>query len=195
MSKKTAKTAKAKKVEAKVEETVEKVEETVEKVEETVEKIEEKVDETVEKVASKAKKAVRSAQKKVTAALVPEVYVQWDNMEISMTDIIEKAKEDFKAEHSDITPIGVIIDDGEKKYYITGDTLYNEEIFDDIPNDIYALFLPINGVGNNMNKADAARFAARVKHKCVVPVHFGMFDEIIPQGFNTVPKIYEEIKL
>ena len=95
MSKKTAKTAKAKKVEAKVEE-------TVEKVEETVEKIEEKVEETVEKVASKAKKAVRSAQKKVTAALVPEVYVQWDNMEISMSDIIEKAKEDFKAEHSDM---------------------------------------------------------------------------------------------
>ena len=26
-----------------------------------------------------------------------------------------------KAEHSDITPIGVIIDDGEKKYYVTGD--------------------------------------------------------------------------
>lgn len=95
MSKKTAKTAKAKKVEAKVEE-------TVEKVEETVEKIEEKVEETVEKVASKAKNAVRSAQKKVTAALVPEVYVQWDNMEISMADIVEKAKEDFNAEHSDM---------------------------------------------------------------------------------------------
>ena len=30
-----------------------------------------------------------------------------------------------KAEHSDITPIGVIIDDGDKKYYVTGDTLYN----------------------------------------------------------------------
>ena len=95
MSKKTAKTAKAKKVEAKVEE-------TVEKVEEAVEMIEDKVEETVEKVASKTKKAVRSAQKKVTSALVPEVYVQWDNMEISMSDIIEKAKEDFKAEHSDL---------------------------------------------------------------------------------------------
>lgn len=41
-----------------------------------------------------------------------------------------------KAEHSDNTPIGVIIDDGEKKYYITGDTLYNEEIFEDIPEDM-----------------------------------------------------------
>ena len=104
-----------------------------------------------------------------------------------------------KAEHSDITPIGVIIDDGEKKYYITGDTLYNEEIFDDIPNDIYALFLPINGVGNNMNKVDAARFAARVKPKCVVPVHFGMFDELTADDFDCsnkiVPNIYKEIDL
>ena len=61
-----------------------------------------------------------------------------------------------KAEHSDISPIGVIIDDGEKKYYVTGDTLYNEEIFEDIPDDIYALFLPVNGVGNNINMTDAA---------------------------------------
>jgi len=28
-----------------------------------------------------------------------------------------------KAEHSDPTPIGVIVNDGERKYYITGDTL------------------------------------------------------------------------
>ena len=62
-----------------------------------------------------------------------------------------------KAEHSDPTPIGVIIDDGEKKYYVTGDTLYNEEIFADIPDDIYAVFLPVNGVGNNMNMADTYR--------------------------------------
>ena len=104
-----------------------------------------------------------------------------------------------KAEHSDITPIGVIIDDGEKKYYITGDTLYNEEIFEDIPDDIYALFLPVNGVGNNMNMTDAARFAARVGAKKVVPVHFGMFDELSADNFactrKVIPEIYKEIEL
>ena len=66
-----------------------------------------------------------------------------------------------KAEHSDFTAIGVIIEDGDKKYYITGDTLYNEDIFKEVPDDIYALFLPINGVGNNMNKTDAADFSRR----------------------------------
>ena len=104
-----------------------------------------------------------------------------------------------KAEHSDSDAIGVIIDDGENLYYITGDTLYNEEIFKDIPNNIYALFLPINGVGNNMNIADAMNFTKRVKAKKVIPIHIGMFDELTTENFNCInkisAKIYEEIKL
>ena len=104
-----------------------------------------------------------------------------------------------KAEHSDPTPIGVIIDDGEKKYYVTGDTLYNEEIFGDIPEDIYAVFLPVNGVGNNMNMADAARFAKRTGAEKVVPIHIGMFDELTAESFpcenKVIARIYEEVKL
>lgn len=104
-----------------------------------------------------------------------------------------------KAEHSDPTPIGVIIDDGKKKYYITGDTLYNEEIFEDMPEEIYALFLPVNGVGNNMNMFDAARFAKRINAKRVVPIHIGMFDELTAENFDcdnkVTAEIYKEIKL
>ena len=104
-----------------------------------------------------------------------------------------------KAEHSDISAIGVIIDDGDKKYYVTGDTLYNEEIFNDIPNDIYAVFLPVNGVGNNMNMTDAARFAKRINAERTVPMHIGMFDEITADEFDCenkiIANIYEEIKL
>lgn len=104
-----------------------------------------------------------------------------------------------KAEHSDITPIGVIIDDGEKKYYVTGDTLYNEEIFGDIPDDIYALFLPVNGVGNNMNMTDAARFAKRINAQKTLPLHIGMFDELSADEFEcenkVIAEIYKEIEL
>ena len=104
-----------------------------------------------------------------------------------------------KAEHSDITPIGVIIDDGDKKYYVTGDTLYNEEIFGDIPNDIYAVFLPVNGVGNNMNMTDAARFAKRINAERTVPIHIGMFDELTADEFDCenkiIANIYKEIML
>jgi L-ascorbate metabolism protein UlaG (beta-lactamase superfamily) len=104
-----------------------------------------------------------------------------------------------KAEHSDISSIGMIIYDGEKKYYITGDTLYSEELFADIPNDIYALFLPVNGVGNNMNMADASCFAKRIKAKKTVPIHIGMFDELTVDDFDcenkVIAEIYKEIKL
>ena len=104
-----------------------------------------------------------------------------------------------KAEHSDITPIGVIIEKAGKSYYITGDTLYNDDIFEDIPKDIYALFLPVNGVGNNMNMTDASRFAERICAKKVVPLHVGMFDELSPEQFvcenKVIAEIYKEIKL
>ena len=118
-------------------------------------------------------------------------HTEWTQSGIKFTAV--------KAEHSDITPIGVIIDDGERKYYVTGDTLYNEEIFADIPSDIYALFLPVNGVGNNMNMTDAARFAKRINAERTVPIHIGMFDGLTADEFDcknrVIPEIYKEVML
>ena len=103
-----------------------------------------------------------------------------------------------KAQHSDISAIGVVIDDGQRKYYVTGDTLYHREIFMDLPQDIYALFLPVNGVGNNMNMTDAAKFAKQVNAHKVIPIHWGMFDDLDPSGFGIdnkiIPTIYKEIE-
>lgn len=118
-------------------------------------------------------------------------HAEWTEAGIHFTSVL--------ADHSDTTPIGVIIDDGETRIYITGDTLYNEDIFADIKQPIDVLFLPINGVGNNMNKTDAARFAAKVGAKKVVPLHWGMFDELTPDDFavenKIIPEIYKEIAL
>ena len=106
-----------------------------------------------------------------------------------------------KAEHSDPHPIGVIIEDQAdgRRYYITGDTLYNNEIFGDIVGQIDFLFLPINGAGNNMNALDAARFAARINAKIAVPIHFGMYDDIDPSCFSypsvIIPEPYKTIHL
>lgn len=103
------------------------------------------------------------------------------------------------AAHSDPSPIGVIIEDGEKKYYVTGDTLYSEEIFSDLPSDIDTVFLPINGAGNNMNMTDAARFAKRTGAKQVVPIHIGLFDSLSPEDFpcekKFIPEVYKPFKL
>ena len=83
-----------------------------------------------------------------------------------------------RAEHSDPHAIGVVITEGKRRYYFTGDTLYNEDIFPDLPQDIHAVFLPVNGAGNNMNPADAARFALRIGARYTVPMHYGLFDTI-----------------
>lgn len=112
-------------------------------------------------------------------------------------DVVFRA---VKAEHSDNDAIGVIISEGGKNYYVCGDTLYSEKVFESLPNIIYnVVFVPINGVGNNMNFNDARKFVNRLKAEKVVPVHFGMFDCINAFEFECenkiVPCIYKEIPL
>ena len=105
-----------------------------------------------------------------------------------------------KAEHSDPYAIGVIISAEGKNYYVTGDTLYNEQVFESLPNiEIKAVFLPVNGVGNNMNMKDAQAFAKRVNAKHTVPIHYGMFDTLTAENITlenaVIPKLYESICL
>ena len=92
------------------------------------------------------------------------------------------------AEHSDRCAAGYIIDDGTKTYYVSGDTLYNYDVIDDVielcEDGVDYAFLPINGVGNNMNARDAADFAYEIGAKCAIPVHYGLFDDIDPRGFD-----------
>ena len=103
----------------------------------------------------------------------------------------------FGQSHSDA--IGVVIEDlsDGKNYYITGDTLYNTDVFADLPEDIYAVFLPVNGVGNNMNMTDAARFADRIHARYTVPLHVGLFDSLSAEDFpkenKIIPSFYAEI--
>ena len=105
-----------------------------------------------------------------------------------------------RAEHSDPAAIGVIVEDCEEGrfYYVTGDTLYSEKVFSSLPNFSFkAVFLPVNGQGNNLNFQDAARFFYRTGAEFAVPVHFGMFDSIDPSSWEVkekiIPKLYEEI--
>ena len=103
-----------------------------------------------------------------------------------------------KAEHSDDKAIGFIIETEGHKYYITGDTLYNEDVFLDLPNDIDYVFLPVNGRGNNMNMTDGKSFCERVGAKAI-PLHCGLFDNLDMNNFayknKVVPEFYKEINL
>jgi L-ascorbate 6-phosphate lactonase len=93
-----------------------------------------------------------------------------------------------KAEHSERDAVGFILDDAEKTYYVSGDTLYNFDVIDDcldlVEDGVDYAFLPINGKGNNMNAKDAADFAYEIDAKVAVPIHYGLFDSIDPQVFD-----------
>lgn len=104
-----------------------------------------------------------------------------------------------RAVHSDDFAIGFIIEEKSTgmRIYVTGDTLYNADIFKTLPDDLFAVLLPINGVGNNMNAEDAARFAKETGAKYAVPLHFGLFDALTPDVFRVenavIPEFYKEI--
>jgi L-ascorbate 6-phosphate lactonase len=106
-----------------------------------------------------------------------------------------------KAVHSDPYAIGFIIEElcSGERVWLTGDTLYSKALLDGIPEGLLAIFLPINGVGNNMNATDAARLAKESGAKVAVPIHFGMFDEIDPKVFGlpnaVIPEIYKEVNI
>ena len=67
----------------------------VEMAEPTVKKAIKKARPTVKK----AEKAIKETSRKATAALVPEIFVQWGGRETNMADLVEKAKADFKAQN------------------------------------------------------------------------------------------------
>ena len=102
------------------------------------------------------------------------------------------------AEHSDDAAIGVILRADGKVYYITGDTLYNTKVFEDLPDDIDYIFLPVNGKGNNMNMTDGKAFCEKIG-ATAIPLHCGLFDRIDLHEFayedKVVPEFYKEIKL
>ena len=85
-----------------------------------------------------------------------------EGTEFTVGDITFKS---VYAEHSDDHAIGVVFEAEGKTYYVTGDTLYNKFVFESVTDDIDVVFLPINGVGNNMNLADAYRFVDKIGAK------------------------------
>ncbi len=100
------------------------------------------------------------------------------------------------AEHSDRTAAGFIIDDGDKTYYVSGDTLYNYDVIDDVLELVedgadYA-FLPINGRDNSMNAKDASDFAYEIGAKNAIPVHFGAGEGVDPESFDFEDAIIPE---
>ena len=107
------------------------------------------------------------------------------------------------AEHTDRSAVGFIIDDGEKTYYVSGDTVYNYDVIDEVlelvEDGVDYAFLPISGKYTNMNAKDSADFAFEIGAATAIPVHYGMLDEIDPESFDydgaMVVRPFETIEL
>ena len=87
--------------------------------------------------------------------------------------------------HSDTSAVGFVIHAEGKTLYITGDTLYDESVIAAIGEPVDILYIVMNGLGNNMNAADAARMAAKLQPKVAVPVHWGLFEK-----FSAPPALF-----
>jgi L-ascorbate metabolism protein UlaG (beta-lactamase superfamily) len=81
------------------------------------------------------------------------------------------------AEGADKDAVGFIIDDGNRTYYVSGETLYNYDVLDDVlelvEDGVDYAFLPINGRGGCMNAKDAADFAYELGAEHAIPLWYG----------------------
>lgn len=109
-----------------------------EEIKETIEKVETSATETVKKATATAKKSVKTAaetaaaatktveetaKKTVKAAAGPEIFIQFAGKETALADLIEKAKEAYKAENKGAVrgmKLYVKPEDG-ACYYVVGD--------------------------------------------------------------------------
>ncbi|MGN1000197.1 MAG: MBL fold metallo-hydrolase [Faecousia sp.] len=113
----------------------------------------------------------------------PQNYVQMTpGTEWSLGSVHIRAVPAF---HSDPTAIGFVIRADGKTIYITGDTLYSRELIRQVDEHVDILITVVNGQGNNMNGADAARLAEGLGAAVSIPVHWGLFAKFAdtPEAF------------
>ena len=88
----------------------------------------------------------------------------------------EKGITFYATSSSDPKSIGCILDDGEKTYYVSGGTLYNFDVIDEVlelvEEGVDCAFLPIGAKGNKMNAKDSSDFAYEIGARCAVPVGY-----------------------
>ena len=120
------------------------------------------------------------------------------DLEWSVGNLVIKG---VSAKTDDTSAFGLIITDitDGKKYYIASNTLYSDKLFNKLPDDLFAAFIPVGGMFGSMNIIDATRFARRLNAQFSIPVLFGMFDKkqkaddfVVPG--RIIPKIYKIIQ-
>lgn len=78
------------------------------------------------------------------------------------------------AKHT-VEAFGVIVEADGVRLYLSGDTLFDEKLFDIAAFAPDVTFICINGKLGNMNVEEALTVATRIGAKVNVPTHYGMF--------------------
>jgi L-ascorbate metabolism protein UlaG (beta-lactamase superfamily) len=71
--------------------------------------------------------------------------------------------------------VGYMIDFGDVRVYVSGDTLYHERMEGIASLQPHLAFICINGRWGNMTAAEAAHLATVLRAKTAVPTHYNMF--------------------
>jgi len=90
------------------------------------------------------------------------------------------------AKHSDKEAVGVVIGDGGQKVYLSGDTLFDEQITGNPAlKQLDGILICINGKLGNMTWEEAVQTVIALQPKTAVPMHYGLFAEntVDPQPF------------
>lgn len=85
------------------------------------------------------------------------------------------------AYHGKAQALGLMIECEDLLIYVSGDTEYRPTLAGEIlalaPRPIDLVLICINGRLGNMNVTEAADVACRIRPRCVVPMHYGLFAE------------------
>ncbi len=93
------------------------------------------------------------------------------------------------AHHSDPDAIGLVIKADKKKIYISGDTLYQSDLAQDVlrssGGDLDLVLICINGKMNNMGVDEAVKVVKQLQPRAAAPMHYGLFAEntVAPEPF------------
>ncbi len=103
----------------------------------------------------------------------------------------------FARHHVPIAPapdaVGFLLDIGGLRLWNVGDSEYDARLRAMASAGIDVMFVPINGVGGNMNAHEAALLAWQVAPRIAVPMHYGMWPaEGYGEGATLDPAIFRD---
>jgi L-ascorbate 6-phosphate lactonase len=110
---------------------------------------------------------------------------QWESASLSVRGVY--------ADHGDLAPeaLGFLLTIDGIRIYHTGDTSYRPgEIIASLNSEVDILMVPINGVYENMNAAEAVSLANDIQPKVVIATHFWMFLEHVAAGGKGDPATF-----